>query len=168
MGDKRGERDTEFPKEQHSILGNEEQELQLLSLVSVKARPGLSYCCATPMLTPSFVFLNSEQIHPQLGSCPIPGQALSTQVAMIWTFLKESLTITLKPDPLQSRKCADPFGSAFSSCLEPRIQFFPNKSTPRAPPSECTIQKTSYKNAYALVEAICFTTEHEKEDPRVP
>lgn len=71
MGGRRGHRDTGFPKEQHPGPGNEE-ELRWLRSVSVKGRPGLSSCCATPKLTPSSLVLNSEQTPILVGGGSIP------------------------------------------------------------------------------------------------
>lgn len=60
-----------FLRGQHPALGNEEEELYLPRLVFVREMPGLSFCCATPMFTPSFLFLTPEQTPLQWRSPPL-------------------------------------------------------------------------------------------------
>lgn len=91
MGFWRGERDTEFLKEQHLVLGNDVWELHLLRLVFAREMPASSsYCCATLHVQTQFSVFHTWTHTPlQLGGSPVTGWALSIERAMASLSLEE-------------------------------------------------------------------------------
>lgn len=102
--------------------------------------------------------------HPlRLGGCPIPGWAPTIPGVATWISLREGLAIPLKLIHCKVESVLTLW--EMLSCLEPRIQLFPKRIMPRTTPSECTLQRPSYKNPCTFDEAIRFTKGQGKEDP---
>lgn len=135
------------PKEPHPVLGDETRRLQSPRLVSVNARPGLATAMQAPGFHPVCCFLVVSK-HPLcLRGSPIPGGALSTQEATMWSSLREDLTIVPNLIPCKAESVQTLLEG--HSCFEPRIPFFPNRITPRTSPSECILPRTSSENPHA-------------------